>query len=441
MEGKTVDISLNTLIRECLIDRNLTNDIYYLFMLKNRENIHEVFKYKKFNDDFTDRLSCYKKDDQLIGIIRPCYDEFLEKLVRILNININRKIVDDEKLTKKMLDRLEVLKTITNESQLMFEFPLLYTDLVKGRQYYRDLQKIRKQEKYNEDEYASGEHYYYSCALKKSLPNFIKSQSLQYERYITKRNELKNLQETKSYNGIIRKYFDLDKMYFYIIHEYLRHCEAIRDRNEINNYLKLVGQYLFSSKRKDFCITTDEGIKVDYDNILARYNNLRRIVSNDSSFVDWILIPEGKKYKSVSKEENPQYTLMNIEEINRLKSLGEVKRNFYESSPYLAKAIGLRRYHGYIAYIYANGEVILDREYIEHHPSTASGDAIYVIKAIDFEKLSKLDKQVLMNNPNVGRMIHSKTWIDRVQKIIDREGSSEEVEEAKSLVKRLKEKE
>jgi len=440
MEERTVDLSLYTLVRECLLDPNLMKDVFYMFSLSNRENVHEIFKYKKFNDDFTDRVTCYRKDGELIGTVRPCYDEFLEKLVRILNIPTRGKVTDSVELDKKMRERLEILKNISSESELLMEFPLLYKDLNDGRRYYNDVQKLRRQENYDEEAFASGEHYYYGCALKKSLPNFIKSQSLQYERYINDRNKLKELQESKSYNGIIRKYFNIDKFYMYTIHEYLRRCEGTKDKEEIKKYLKLVEDYLNGSRDKSVSFKTDEGIKIDYDNIMKRYNNLKRIVSDNSSFVDWILVPEGRDYSRVEKKEEAQVTLMSLEEINRLRGLGEVKRNFYETSPYLAKAIGLRRYHGYIAYIYENGKVILDREYIPEHPATALGDAIYVMKAIDFENLSKLDKQVLMKHPKVGRMIHSKKWKERVQLVIDYEGSEEEKQDAVQLVKRLQEK-
>ena len=437
MEEKTVDLSLMTLIRECAIRPELGQDIFYDFCFANRENIHEVFKYKKFNEDFTSRVSCYRKDGQLIGTIRPCYEEFLEKLVYILNIPVRGKIKDNDDLTKTMLERLEVLKSISTENELRLEFPMLYKDLQDGRRYFNDLQKIRRQEHYDEEQFASGEHYYYGCALKKSLPNFIKTQAVQYERYITDRSKLRELQESKSYNNLFRKYFDVEKFYFYTMHEYLRKCEGSKDRVEIKKYLDLFETYLNSNHRKDITITTDEGIKVDYDNLIKRYNNLRRIVSDNSSLVDWVLVPEGRKLDRVTKEGESKVTLMNIEEINRLRSLGERKRVFYESSPYIAKAIGLRRYRGYIAYIYKNGEVILDREYNEDSPSTALGNAIYIMKADKFESLSKLDKQNLRKHPEVTHWNHTNTWMNRVQLVIEREGTPLEEESSKALVKRL----
>ena len=441
MEKKTVSISLGTLIRECSLNPNLAMDYFYYFALKNRENIHEIFKYKKFNDDFVSQLDCFNDGQNIIGMIRPSYDEFLEKLLRLLNVPNKGQIKDDDELTKRLMSQVEKLKQVSSYQELMLEFPLIYKDLIDGRKYYNDLQKLRSQEGYSEDEYASGEHYYYSCALKKSLPNFIETQAKLYTRFVTQRKELKEKQQKMSFNGFIAKNFDLDKVYMVVIHEYLVKAEGSKDKEEIKKYIELIEKYLSSPRKKDFSITTDSGMKVDLENIKKRLHNLKRLVSDNSSVVDWILIPEGRDYTRVKQEaKETKVTLMNQEEIERLRQKGERKRAFYEATPYLGKAIGLRKYHGYIAYIYENGEVVLDREYVEISPSTAQGDAIYNLKVADFETLSRYDKQVLMKHPRVGRMNHTNTWEERVSKIIYREATAEEKQESKQLIKRLKEK-
>ena len=86
MEEKTVSLSLGTIIRECSLNPNLSMDHYYYFMSRNRENVHDVFRYRKFNDDFIDRVDCFNDGTNLVGRIRPSYDVFLGKLVRILNL-------------------------------------------------------------------------------------------------------------------------------------------------------------------------------------------------------------------------------------------------------------------------------------------------------------------------------------------------------------------
>ena len=118
-------------------------------------------------------------------------------------------------------------------------------------------------------------------------------------------------------------------------------------------------------------IITDENIRVDISSILIRLENLKKRIRDNSNLVEWILIPEGRDYRRVKKNEKPSEDktfIFNYEEIQRLRQLGEKKKTFYEGTPYVAKAVGLRKYRGYIAYIYANGKVILDREYNDDNP-------------------------------------------------------------------------
>ena len=439
MEEKTVQLSLKTIIRECSKNPNMVMEHLSYFIFKNRENVHDVFRYKKFNDDFADTVTCYRKADELVGIIRPSYDEFLNKLLETLGISSTGQIIDNALLSKKMLDKVEALKSIHNESELEYYYPLLYKDLVNGRRYYESLQKMKKQEQISDQEYADGEHYYYGCAMKKSLKNFIETQSVFYQRLILKRFEYKDKVENTSFNSYIRKYFDVNKFIMYVIHRYLCTCEASSDKEVIRKYVDLVEKYLNGPYDKNVSLE-DNGVKVNYDMIVQRYSNLKKLLGDQSNIVEWILIPEGKKYSRVKSEKTPRMTIMNMDEIKRLEVLGERKRSFYESSPYLAKVMGLRRYHGYVGYIYPNGEVILDREYIPHHPSTASGDAIYHMNVHDFEKLSRCDKQELIKNPKVARMNHSSTWEERVSKLINEPATEKTQEDSIQLIKRLKEK-
>ena len=434
---KKIQLNLDTLIRECSNMPMLARDYFFYFSLENRENIHEIFKYKKFNDDFTDYLSCNNNGEHIIGHIGPSYEEFLEKLIKLLGLEYNEELIDNDDLTKRLLERVEVLKNIKSERELFNEFPLLYNDLVNGRRYFSNLQKIRREEGYKEEEVASGEHYYYSCALKKNLNNFIETQAVMYTRYVTDRKKLKELQETKSYNSYIKKNFNLPKLYMYVMHEYLVYCENTDDKNEIKYYLDLIKKYLSSSTDKTVHIVTNDGYYIDIDNIKERYNNLEKKIKQDNRLVEWVLLPEGRDYSKVKSTGTRRKLKVSTEELQRLINVGEDKTKFYESTPYKVKAVGLRRYRGYVAYIYENGEVILDREFDNLHPKSAEGDAIYNMKAKDFETLSKENKTILMKNPKVKRIVHSKKWQDRVTSIIERLATEEDIESSKELIKKL----
>ena len=443
MEREIANLSLHTLIRECSKDPQEARKHYSYFEMVNRSRIHEVFAYKKFNDDFIDNLTVYNNGEYLIGRIRPCYDEFIAKLMIILNIKPLDKVADDDSLTRILLERVEVLKGITSEIELKHEFPYLYKDLQDGRRYIRNIEAQRDfdDNKEREEELADKEHYYYSCGLRKSLTNFVRTQSEVYKRFIERRHELKEKQASTSYNGYIVNNFDMNKVYMYTMHEYLRICEKSNDEELIKFYLRLIDKYLESDKDKNCYIITDENIRVDISSILIRIENLKRRISDNSNVVEWILVPEGKDYKRVRRverkhEEKP--FIFNYEEVQRLKNIGAKKKTFYEATPYIAKAVGLRRYRGYVAYIYANGKVILDREYNEDNPKTAVENAAYIIEARDFEELSKKEKPELIRDPKAQRKYHTKNFESKLTEIIENQGTKKEQEEAKQLVLRLK---
>lgn len=443
MERAIANLSLNTLIRECSKNPQEARNLYGFFDSINRERIHEAFSYKKFNDDFIDNVTCYNDGKYQIGVIRPCYEEFLCKLILLLNVKVTKPLIDNDDLTKKLYERLEVLKSITSEAELRIEFPFLYKDLQDGRRFIKGVEAQREfdDEKKFEEELAEKEHYYYSCGMRRSLSNFVKTQAEVYRRFIDKRHELKQKQENTSYNGYIVKHFDMNRVYMYTMHEYLKICEKSNDKELIKFYIDLIERYLRSDKDKRVSIITDENIRVDISSIIIRLENIKKRVSDNSNLVEWVLIPEGRDYKRVKKNEKPsedKMLIFNYEEIQRLRQLGEKKKTFYEGTPYIAKAVGLRKYRGYIAYIYANGKVILDREYNDDNPKSAVDNAAYIIDAKDFEELSREEKPELIKNPKASRKYHTDTFEARIKTIINKPGTEEQQEEAKQLVHRLK---
>lgn len=443
MERAIANLSLNTLIRECSKNPQEARNLYGFFDSINRERIHEAFSYKKFNDDFIDNVTCYNDGKYQIGVIRPCYEEFLCKLILLLNVKVTKPLIDNDDLTKKLYERLEVLKSITSEIELRKEFPFLYKDLQDGRRFIKGVEAQREfdDEKKFEEELAEKEHYYYSCGMRRSLSNFVKTQAEVYRRFIDKRHELKQKQENTSYNGYIVKHFDMNRVYMYTMHEYLKICEKSNDKELIKFYIDLIERYLRSDKDKRVSIITDENIRVDISSIIIRLENIKKRVSDNSNLVEWVLIPEGRDYKRVIKNEKPsedKMLIFNYEEIQRLRQLGEKKKTFYEGTPYIAKAVGLRKYRGYIAYIYANGKVILDREYNDDNPKSAVDNAAYIIDAKDFEELSREEKPELIKNPKASRKYHTDTFEARIKTIINKPGTEEQQEEAKQLVHRLK---
>lgn len=423
------NIPLSILIDECGKGDKTKEEIFSDFSLANRENIHQVFKYKKFNYDFTDYLSTYIDNDGIMTYFRPSYDEFIYNLIRLLNLEDVADIKDSNELSRKLNERINLLSSIRTEHELFENFPLLFNDLVEGRKFIEKIDADLE----NEDR-----HYYYSCAMKKSLENFIVTQTELYRRFVNQREEYKKRIERCSYNKYMKDNFDLDKVAMLVVDQYLRICEETDDIMVINKYLPSIRNYEASSYDKRVRVKNINGKEInDYDIeyrtiiLIDRVNNLKK------GTINWEIAPSSKNVK-LGKTKGSRITLFNYEEINRLKALGKTKNNYYENTKYAIKIVGINGISGYTAYVYENGEVILDREYDEKNPRSATGMAVNNLKIGDFEVLSKLDRSELKRHPNVKWIPHTKYWKDKVDKIINREATEEEKEEVKQFIKKNK---
>lgn len=434
----TVELSMDTLIRECSLKNKTDEEYFYTFSYAIRKKIEEVFKYHKFHDDFSDSLTCYHDGENIIGYIRPSYHNFLTKLLSFLNMEEKESKEDDIFLTKEMLQKVLLLKSIQTETELKREFPVLYNDLMQGRKYIHDVEEEPIRTKEDKEKKDALEKYYYASGLKRGLNNFINTQVELYNRFILRRWEYKKLIETTpSMNSYIRKSFDMNKVNIYVVYQYLNACQYTNNEKKIETYLNLADKYFSSSYNKDVHVTTNEGIVINQDKLKDLYNFAKKKLQKKETIASWIILPPSKKIhegneKGIKKLKTTQPQLSN------LKQAGKERQDFYESTDYSAKILGLEKYRGYIGYIYPNGEVLLDNVRTDVN---AKGNAIYHIHAINFEELSCLDKTTLRSNKNVKRIIHTKNWEEKVEDIIRREGTEEEQTSTKQLIKRLKEKE
>ena len=434
-----VNISLKTLLQECAKNKDLQEDMFFDFRLMSREHVHQVFKYKKFNDDFTDFLTCYNDGSNVVGYVRASYDEFLEKLMKILGVEGHHK--DDEELTFELDKRIAHLRQISNEGELRKDFPIIYQDLVDSRKYIEDIKSLKRLDPVNAETYEEEEHYYFGCALKHRLDRFLETQSEFYRRLVHQRQEYKELIESRSYNSYIREKIDVNKMILYVVWEYLMVCEGTRDTNTIKKYLALVEKYFKSSYDKSVRINV-RGQEVSYYTVLVKYNQMKEKLKGDKIALPWEIVPKGNLPRRVIQplSEKPRPEIYSLEETQRLRAKGREKQEFYENSGYVLFAEGKTQYNkGYVGYVYPNGKVFLDREYDDAHPRSAEKDAIYIVDLEELEELSQLDKQALQKHPRVQRMIHSSTWRDRARKIMNQKVPDEKQEKATQLIKKYRE--
>jgi len=432
----TVNLSVDVLVYGCSL-RDMTNDKHYeAFNLFNRKSISDAFRYKKFQYDFADYLTCYNDGSNIIGIIKPCYEEFIEAIAKLLNLKIPKPIIDDEYLTIALNQKINELKKVKTEKELREKFPWIYNDLIEGRRYMYKTKKLFEKEPLNHKICEERRHYFYSCGMRQRLDNFIESQAEVYQRFVNNRQAYKTLLEQKDYNKYIRNHFDLNKVAMYVIHEYLVKCESTSDLEGVKNYLSYIEKYLDSNYDKNVMVKVDKE-KIDFENIIKRYQRQKNRLTEKVGLVDWIIIPNSQgKYNRVTRKDKPRKLLVDAEKLEKLKAHGRRKEEFYDSTDYVAEIVGILSHKGYVGYLYENGEIIFDREYISYHPSTATGNAIYNLRIYDFETLSKLDKAKLKDHPKAKKIVHSKKWEERVNKIISREPTEQEAEDVKKFIKR-----
>ena len=449
----TAQIPLYLLVECCAKDdrrEKYYRDIYHA----NNRLIHEIFKYQKFNYDFASTLRCTNSSDEIIGFIGPSYEDFIDSVCIFLGVKRNGT-EDNEELTKKLNERIALLRTITEKRDLKREFPYIYNDYIEGKKFFNQIQEI-KEDSSKEDIYKELSHYYYSCALKKGFPNFIETQVELYTRFVNQRQEYKELIEQRNYNDYLMKYFDKDKVALLAAYQFIEQSKNTDDEEEKRKCLKVVEKYLKSSydkkkvlRHSDYQIDIFLLVKnylqekynkeIDLSKIKSIEQLLQLVETMKEDRVDWIIIPSGTDLSRVGTTSSKSYRQLVLPEVEleRLRKVGKQKNEYYESTNYLAKVLGLMKYRGYVAYIYPNGEILIDREYIEDTPRSATGCAIYNLRVEDFETLSKLDKTHLMHNKKVKRIIHSGDWKKKTNDIISRKGSQEELDKAKLLIRRL----
>ena len=85
------------------------------------------------------------------------------------------------------------------------------------------------------------------------------------------------------------------------------------------------------------------------------------------------------------------------------------------------KIYGVSKFDGYVAYVYPNGEILLERffaDYAECIPAT--GEAVYNLNIYNFEEMSKYSKLELIRNKSAKRILHCASFERLAQAVVDK---------------------
>ncbi len=112
----------------------------------------------------------------------------------------------------------------------------------------------------------------------------------------------------------------------------------------------------------------------------------------------------------------------------------EEKIELFSSLPYVTSLKGMNRFEGYVAYIFENGRVVLEKFYkkTKHGLEPTYNEAIYVMNISDFQELSKMGKtEIRQYAKDVGLKVrvihHTKNFKQRVMNEVTSIGYTDDV--------------
>lgn len=481
-----IELSVSILAKQCASDYDLLLQELKDIRTSYENMLLQRFGFLKSNHRFFDGLltrTLYKTSENKLYISpKP----FIRRLKKIMDVNNPSEDFSDEQLKKDLLSRFDVLKNINTPEELQIEFPLIYDDyqlsftsMERKKKLFDDQRQTK--EGLNEPNFRErirvGEELYRRYGLDTNFRQFMYKQTAMYRNFIVRRQFVEDVYrqplDLSKFQGLDKSKFEM-----YLADRYLHQAELSTDEDEIQRCIFYIATYLRETKINDLELINDETKRTTFKNIVQRYKALLKkhplarpideprenfrnyhirhvenhVKKHYSHIEGWVLIPEGEdEDKKQEVRERMEDTLSHSfthlskeEKERRIKERFEIlkaKKEYYETTHPETRLFGLNTFNGYIAHVYANGNVVLEKFYEDFaNYMPAKDEAIYIIKVEDFETLSKFSKLQLVKEPNVRRIYHSGNWQERTDKIISEPVTTTTQEQVKQLLLRCEKK-
>lgn len=471
-----IEINIKTLVEQCASDAEQLKAEFAMISQLYKEYIISNSDFTKANEDF---LKCLRtrtnyKNAQTNIFISPL--NYLQRLKQIFNISNPSVDFNDLNLRKEMLEKVEELKRITTQEELQQKFPEIYKDFILAQDAYEKIKKYA--EKYNGSTNPQvkatinrQKRLYKTYALDTRINIFIEKQSLMYRNMIIRRQFVEGY--ANSYKIDLTMFTGLDKEKFelYLADKYLTIAQTANDDKTKQECVYYLSTYIRETKFSPIAIKNDNGEEITFRKILNRFkkllknNPVLKPIDEDRkhfegyhwkhvenhvkkyflSGVSWQIVPPGEETEldtRVIESLNRTYNHLSLEEkekrIRERYAEYERKMKFFDKSGYAHRIYGINEFNGYIAFIYPNGEVIMEKFFNDYANCIPTiNEAIYNVKVTDFETLSRLKKPVLIKDKRCRRIIHRGNWESKGQEIIDRPATPESQEEVKKLMLKI----
>ena len=473
-----IEISIDTLIHYCASDEeNLKNEFTLLRQLF-KDAIINTNNYTKANEDFLTHLRTRTnyKNAQTNLFISPT--NYIKRLKQILGISNQSIDFNDLQLRQEMINKVEELKKISTPEELKQKFPEIYKDYLLSLEAYPKIKRYEEKHRGTKDPKVTEtlerqKKLYNLYALDTRFHSFIEKQSLMYRNHVIRRQFIEgytneHLIDLRMFTGLDKEKFEL-----YLADKYITIAQTTTDDKAKQECIYFLSTYIRETKFNQISIKNDNGEVITFRKILLRYKKILRnnpilkpIDEDRSHFegyhwkhvenhvkkyfingVNWQIVPPGDGSDDLDERVvealNRSYSHLSIEEkekrIKARYAIYDRKIKFFEGTGYLYRIYGIHEFNGYIAFVYPNGEVLMEKFFDDYaNCIPTQNEAIYNVKAIDFETLSKFKKTVLIKDARCKRIIHKGDWEEKGQEIVDRPTTPETQEQVKQLILSLK---
>ena len=164
----------------------------------------------------------------------------------------------------------------------------------------------------------------------------------------------------------------------------------------------------------------------------------------DDAAANWIYFDETTEEERVetairNSTNNPSGGKKKKKTPEELRELYMRKKKFYENTNFFRVVEGQNAFEGYLAYIYPNGRVVMDRYFEKTKKGIekiADEQAIYIMDIKEFYDITRNSKPDIIKEKLCTRKYHRGDWEGRVSSYIDQEGSNPYHEYNKLLKKK-----
>ena len=454
---------------------NNKDEVLKLYLEQEKEYVSFLERYNRHGTfSFSRNLELGINKDSLeyevrfssIWIIASLYQLFFKSNSDYLKLGSEDFELFEKEVKKlsKIKDELELKKKYPNLYELYKEERKIYNENLKKYQIVnrriKDVNNLNiKNTIINNNEYLKLKEYIDN--YKENVPNFCQSRAFDIGLIMDNYDSIQKYIDEHPLN--IDKYdIDEDKLKLYITRYYLRAIKNVDDEYK-QNYIYYLKNYFFENSkliednfefdidvndytnmnRKNLTLNIKEMYE-EFKKILKENENLRLLdfkkedfngmkLEEIQEFLDeyvkdlknnWKFFPDSKSLDEEIKKRIGNKELDTNANSNKdrekLLDLYISKKALFDSTDPFVRSLGINTFEGYVAYIYKNGIVILEKYYDSlKTKSLTSENAIYAMDIKEFYQLSNISKREIINNRLCQRVYHRGSWQEKVINLIN----------------------